>query len=223
MNKLKSHKSVEEIAKKHNVDVSLIQRQLKMGEKVEREHTQNLKLARNIALQHLDEIPNYYSKLKKIESSKKIKEETASGDKSLRDWFNKSSGTDPKTGKKKKGWVQLGGPFAGAPCARQKDQKSTPKCGSSKMARELSPEEEEKAFRRKNRKDPDQPQKSGGAKPTYVKTESMEIHEKKGEKDACYHKVKSRVKVWPSAYASGQLVQCRRRGAKNWGTGGKKK
>jgi hypothetical protein len=40
-------------------------------------------------------------------------------------------------------------------------------------------------------------------------------------KDACYHKVKSRVKVWPSAYASGQLVQCRKRGAKNWGTGKK--
>tara|TARA_Y100000389_G_scaffold160119_1_gene162166 strand:+ start:428 stop:574 length:147 start_codon:yes stop_codon:yes gene_type:complete len=32
---------------------------------------------------------------------------------------------------------------------------------------------------------------------------------KKGKKDACYHKVKARVKVWPSAYASGQLVQCR--------------
>ena len=46
---------------------------------------------------------------------------------------------------------------------------------------------------------------------------------KKGKKDACYHKVKSRVKVWPSAYASGQLVQCRKKGAANWGTGGKKK
>ena len=35
--------------------------------------------------------------------------------------------------------------------------------------------------------------------------------------DACYYKVKSRYKVWPSAYASGALVQCRKRGAKNWG------
>ena len=44
-----------------------------------------------------------------------------------------------------------------------------------------------------------------------------------GEKqDACYHKVKSRYKVWPSAYASGALVQCRKKGAANWG-GGKKK
>jgi hypothetical protein len=42
------------------------------------------------------------------------------------------------------------------------------------------------------------------------------------KQDACYHKVKSRYKVWPSAYASGALVQCRKKGAKNWGTGGKK-
>ena len=46
---------------------------------------------------------------------------------------------------------------------------------------------------------------------------------KKGKKDACYHKVKSRYSVWPSAYASGALVKCRKVGAKNWGTGGKKK
>ena len=37
------------------------------------------------------------------------------------------------------------------------------------------------------------------------------------KKDACYHKVRSRYKVWPSAYASGALVQCRKKGAANWG------
>jgi hypothetical protein len=37
------------------------------------------------------------------------------------------------------------------------------------------------------------------------------------KKDACYYKVKSRYKVWPSAYASGALVKCRKKGAKNWG------
>ena len=37
------------------------------------------------------------------------------------------------------------------------------------------------------------------------------------KQDACYHKVKSRYKVWPSAYASGALVQCRKKGAANWG------
>tara|TARA_Y100000114_G_C11734676_1_gene315497 strand:- start:937 stop:1173 length:237 start_codon:yes stop_codon:yes gene_type:complete len=44
-----------------------------------------------------------------------------------------------------------------------------------------------------------------------------------GKKDACYHKVKSRYKVWPSAYASGALVRCRKVGAKNWGNKSKKK
>ena len=42
------------------------------------------------------------------------------------------------------------------------------------------------------------------------------------EKDACYHKVKSRYKIWPSAYASGALVKCRKAGAKNWGNKSKK-
>jgi hypothetical protein len=42
------------------------------------------------------------------------------------------------------------------------------------------------------------------------------------KKDACYYKVKSRYSVWPSAYASGALVKCRKKGAANWGNGGKK-
>jgi hypothetical protein len=42
------------------------------------------------------------------------------------------------------------------------------------------------------------------------------------KKDACYSKVKSRYKVWPSAYASGALVKCRKVGAKNWGNNTKK-
>ena len=44
-----------------------------------------------------------------------------------------------------------------------------------------------------------------------------QFDEAAGEKDACYHKVKSRYKVWPSAYASGALVKCRKMGAANWG------
>ena len=43
-----------------------------------------------------------------------------------------------------------------------------------------------------------------------------------GTKDACYHKVKSRYSVWPSAYASGALVKCRKKGAANWGNSSKK-
>lgn len=49
------------------------------------------------------------------------------------------------------------------------------------------------------------------------------FEELKKKKDACYHKVRSRYKKWPSAYASGALVQCRKVGAKNWGNKSKKK
>jgi hypothetical protein len=49
-----------------------------------------------------------------------------------------------------------------------------------------------------------------------------QFDEAAGEKDACYHKVKSRYKVWPSAYASGALSKCRKVGAKNWGNKSKK-
>ena len=207
----------------------------------------------------------------------KIQEASKSGDDSLYDWFAKSKSSDGKPG-----WVQLGGKYAGKPCAKQPGQTTKPKCGSSKMASEMSPEEEEKAAERKRREDPN-PNRKGEA--INVKTESKiyEDHKeiasgekkdgegymarteldtitkavaslrkniKKGntqlpawvqskitkaadyidtaadyldsdevneEKDACYSKVKSRYSVWPSAYASGALVKCRKVGAKNWG------
>jgi hypothetical protein len=268
----KGHKSVEEIAKKHKVSPSFIEKQLEMGMKVEHEHTTDNDQAMDIALQHLDEIPNYYSKLKKVEKvkedwsekykksidcnnpkgfsqrahcqgrKKKVEEsveihdangnlfatvvdiikgsdykfksftqpedsinENKSGDDSLHDWFTKSRASDGTPG-----WVQLGGKYAGKPCAKQPGQTTKPKCGSSKMKAELSDKEEESAFRRKNQEDPN-PDRKGKAK--MVATE---------EKDACYSKVKSRYKVWPSAYASGALVKCRKVGAKNWGNKTKK-
>ena len=246
--------------------------------------------------------------------------ESKSGDSSLRDWFGKSKSSDGKPG-----WVQLGGKYAGKPCAKQPGQTTKPKCGSSKMKRNLSKDEEQAAFRRKNVKDPN-PNRKGKA--INVKTEEfttlplqveipnnirdfnlglmfresldinsgmlfifdevadqsfhmtetkipldiafiteegiiesikqlepyeespiasdgevicalevnrgwfaennvevgdeIDIDEAAGEKDACYHKVKSRYSVWPSAYASGALVKCRKAGAKNWGNKTKK-
>ena len=61
-----------------------------------------------------------------------------------------------------------------------------------------------------------------GAKvPAYKTEEVVAEADKKGKgsgtKDACYHKVKASAKVWPSAYASGRLVQCRKKGAANYG------
>ena len=139
--------------------------------------------------------------------------ESKSGDSSLRDWFGKSRSSDGKPG-----WVQLGGKYAGKPCAKQPGQTTKPKCGSSKMKRNLNKKEEDAAFRRKQRQDPN-PDRKGKA--INVKTEEV-VLEKKGEKDACYHKVKSRYSVWPSAYASGALVKCRKVGAANWGNKTKK-
>jgi hypothetical protein len=49
------------------------------------------------------------------------------------------------------------------------------------------------------------------------KVASRKKKKSSGKKDACYHKVRSRYDVWPSAYASGALVKCRKVGAKNWG------
>ena len=134
----------------------------------------------------------------------KIQEASKSGDDSLHDWFAKSKSSDGKPG-----WVQLGGKYAGKPCAKQPGQTTKPKCGSSKMAAEMSPEEEERAAERKRREDPN-PDRKGKA--INVATEEYV------EEDACKTKVKSRYKVWPSAYASGALVKCRKVGAANWGT-----
>jgi len=284
--------------------------------------------------------------------SKEVNEE------GLRAWFGKSSGTT-KSGRKVKGWVQVGGKYDGKPCARQPGQKTTPKCTSSSKRASMSDKERDSAARRKRAADPNQPQKSGAAAPTMVSTdpkkkmkeefttlplrleipktqsdftkglmfrESLEtnggmlfvfdhvaqqsfhmtettipldiafigengiiesikpleprdpnpvysdgsielaievnrgwfaennvevgdelvveyivenpkekyrsetgtifdiineVKDKKGKgsgtKDACYHKVKSRYSVWPSAYASGALVKCRKVGAANWG------
>ena len=228
MPKLKTHKTVEQIAKKHRLDVSFIQKQLDMGEPIEHEHTQDHDLAKDIALQHLDEIPDYYTRLKKMEADakkhhKKFKDVTEEG---LRDWFGKSKSKDGKSG-----WVNV---VTGGTCASDEPGEGVPKCVSSAKRASMTPAERHSAARRKKQADPGQQQKTGAAKPTYVSTDSpkkkmkkeeVELQEVKdkpgkssGKKDACYNKVKSRYSVWPSAYASGALVKCRKVGAANWGT-----
>lgn len=59
--------SVESIAKKHKKDVGYIQQQLDQGIKVEKEHTTSVKVATEIALDHLNELPDYYTRLTKVE------------------------------------------------------------------------------------------------------------------------------------------------------------
>lgn len=56
------------LAKKHNVSIERIQQQLAKGIKVEREHTSDNDIAREIALDHLSEFPDYYDRLAKAEA-----------------------------------------------------------------------------------------------------------------------------------------------------------
>lgn len=57
-----------EVAKKHNISVDMVLHQLSIGIREEmKEHTSNKILAREIALDHLLERPDYYSFLKNAE------------------------------------------------------------------------------------------------------------------------------------------------------------
>ena len=71
-------KTIEDIARKHSLFVGAIKLALEKGIKVEREHTKSIKEAREIAMDHLWEDPEYYEKLEKMEKGKYYgkKEET---------------------------------------------------------------------------------------------------------------------------------------------------
>ena len=213
---------MQQIAKKHRLDVSFIQKQLDMGEPIEHEHTKDHTLAMDIALQHLDEIPDYYTRLKKMEASAKKEhkqfKDVKVSEGNLHQWFKGSKSKDGKSG-----WVNV---VTGGTCASDEPGEGTPKCVSSAKRTSMTKAERLSASKRKKAADPGQQQKTGAAKPTYVSTNSPEKKmneeaDKKskssGKKDACYTKVKSRYDVWPSAYASGALVRCRKVGAANWG------
>jgi hypothetical protein len=105
-------------------------------------------------------------------------------------------------------WVRFGpdGKIKG-PCARGSESEGKPKCLPQAKAHAIGKKARASAAARKRREDPN-PNRHGKA---------INVATTKNE-DACTTKVKSRYKVWPSAYASGALVKCRKVGAKNWGT-----
>jgi thymidylate synthase len=143
----------------------------------------------------------------------KTKEMNEGKKKGLRAWFGDSESVDDKPG-----WVNV---VTGGTCASDEPGEGVPKCVSSAKRASMTKAERLSASRRKKKVDKNQQSKSGAAKPTYVSTDVKEESDKKGKgsgtKDACYTKVKSRYSVWPSAYASGALVKCRKVGAANWG------
>lgn len=142
-----------------------------------------------------------------VENTKQMNEE------GLRKWFGSSKSKDGKGG-----WVNV---VTGGTCASDEPGEGVPKCVSSAKRASMTKAERLSASRRKKAADSGQQSKSGAAAPTNVSTDVKEESDKKGKgsgtKDACYTKVKSRYSVWPSAYASGALVRCRKVGADNWG------
>jgi len=100
-----------------------------------------------------------------------------------------------------------------------KGGKKSGKLGKSSVYSLRRDDESKKEFRKSHTKDI----KDGLLKKEEAVSEEKDKKGKgSGTKDACYKKVKASASVWPSAYASGRLVQCRKKGAANYGNSSKK-
>jgi hypothetical protein len=124
-----------------------------------------------------------------INMKKKGKKPKDMNEEGLRAWFGKSKSKDGKPG-----WVQV---VSGKPCARSPGQKSAPKCVSSAKRASMTDAERKSAQRRKRAADPNQAQKSGAAKPTYVSTDPKK---KKVSEAMNFSKFKSRAMKSSSEY-----------------------
>ena len=108
---------------------------------------------------------------------------------------------------------------------RKRDEKVTSKSGkTTRYKMKFKDRMNAPVSRRQELKDPKKNPKhtANTQKEENIFSRLMEADKKgkgSGTKDACYHKVKASAKVWPSAYASGRLVQCRKKGAANYGKG----
>jgi hypothetical protein len=71
--------TLNDIAKKHNISVDTIVKDLKKGMKVEMEHTTDVNVAKEIAFDHLFEDPKYYDKLAKMENENILTEASKEG------------------------------------------------------------------------------------------------------------------------------------------------
>jgi hypothetical protein len=156
-------------------------------------------------------------------------------DENLRKWF-------------KDKWVNIGKKDKSGkhpPCGTSGKKRGYAKCVPASKARSMSKKQKQSATRRKRAaqnkagRGGTSDLRGGGKKPIRVKTKAESVMNISKEEltemileeyceilsekqDACYHKVKARYDVWPSAYASGALVKCRKVGAKNWGNKSKK-
>jgi len=163
-----------------------------------------------------------YGPLQEKKKKKRKKAGTESSkESSLKDWFGRKGAKG-----KKKGWVDCNAPDGKGgykSCGRSSGEKRKkyPACRPTPGAckeRGKGKSWGKKAKKKKNEElYMDIDRIINEEIELYLDEKKKKKKKKKGKKDACYHKVKSRYKVWPSAYASGALVKCRKVGAKNWG------
>ena len=71
--------TAQEIAKKWNLPLATVAKKIAAGVKVEKEHTKSTRQANEIARDHLGERPDYYEKIHKMEKTKIVKEDNATG------------------------------------------------------------------------------------------------------------------------------------------------
>jgi len=160
--------------------------------------------------------------MSELEEKKKKAGTESSKESSLRDWFKRKGAKGSKGG-----WVDCNSPDGKGgykSCGRSSEEKRKkyPSCRPTPGA--CKEKGRGKSWGKKGRKKRSESMKLTNEELKQIVAEELEavLSEEEGEKDACYHKVKSRYDVWPSAYASGALVKCRKVGAKNWGNKSKK-
>ena len=176
---------------------------------------------------------------KKRKKRKKAGSES-SKESSLRDWFKRKGAKG-----KKKGWVDCNAPDGKGgykSCGRSSGEKRKkyPACRPTPGAckeRGRGKSWGKKGSKRRGRKKRNEAMELTTEEIRTMIVEELQnvLDEKKGKRrvrkkkakkkakrDACYHKVKRRYKVWPSAYPSGALTKCRKVGAANWGNKSKK-
>lgn len=111
---------IDQLAKKHGVSQASIMAQLEMGIEVEMEHTKDQDIALKIALDHLRERPDYYTKLKTLERSPIQKLPLAQVKKKMQETsFGYDETTPQQWGPDKDEWNMRMGGQAGAPVKRK--------------------------------------------------------------------------------------------------------
>ncbi|MHA1941746.1 MAG: DUF5661 family protein [Candidatus Hodarchaeales archaeon] len=217
--------------RKYRQDKEYDPEQLRKGteHELDDKHTKSRVEAKRIAKDHLDDDPEYYSKLEKFDLDEKKKRKKAgtesSKESSLRDWF-KRKGAKGKKG----GWVDCNAPDGKGgykSCGRSKGEKRKryPACRPTPGACKERGRGKSWGKKGSKKKRNENMQLTTEEIKKIIQEELEAVLSEK--KDACYKKIKAAVKrkggAWPSAYASGRLVQCRKKGAANWNEGGSKK